>query len=166
MQGKPEEALSVWHTVSEGFKPSVVASHRAWALADLGRTAEAGEVISGALREEPSDPGGLLTGMQALLSALRGDRTSAESAIHRASKARAKDVGTFHHTAYWIACAYARMNAAEKAVQWLEETVNTGFPCYPLFLRDPNLNSLRKDPQFMTFMEQLRRQWEFYNSTL
>ena len=40
------------------------------------------------------------------------------------------------------------------------------FPCYPLFENDPNLKSLRKDERFITFMAQMKRQWERYNATL
>lgn len=34
------------------------------------------------------------------------------------------------------------MNKAELAVKWLQEAADTGFPCYPLFERDSNLDPL------------------------
>ena len=33
---------------------------------------------------------------------------------------RGKGFGHFHHTAYYIACAYALMNKPEQAIKWLE----------------------------------------------
>ena len=53
-----------------------------------------------------------------------------------------------------------------KALQWLRTAAEDGFPCYPLFELDPNLNNLRQDPGFLAFMKSLKEQWERYNATL
>lgn len=58
------------------------------------------------------------------------------------------------------------MNKPEQAVQWLESTADGGFPCYPLFEKDPSLNNVRKDQRFINFMARLKQQWERYNSSL
>ena len=63
---------------------------------------------------------------------------------------RGKGFGHFHHTAYHIACAYALMNKPEQAIKWLEVAAEDGFPCYPLFERDTNLDNLRQDPRFVS----------------
>ena len=44
-------------------------------------------------------------------------------------------------------------------VYWLRRAAETGWPCYPYFARDPNLDRVRSDPQFVTFMKQLKAQW-------
>jgi hypothetical protein len=72
----------------------------------------------------------------------------------------------FHHTSYNIASAYVLMNQPGKAVQWLRVTADEGFACYPLFEGDSNLDGLRNDPQFLSFMAKLRQQWEVYKDTL
>ena len=59
-----------------------------------------------------------------------------------------------------IGDTYARLNKTQQALDWLEQTADTGFPCYPLFERDPNLDSLRKDPRFSAFLERMKKQWE------
>jgi hypothetical protein len=41
-------------------------------------------------------------------------------------------------------------------------TAEDGFPCYPLFERDLNLDGLRRDGRFITFLGKLKRQWEYY----
>ena len=51
-------------------------------------------------------------------------------------------------------------------MKWLQKAADEGFPCYPLFENDANLNSLRKDERFITFMAKLKQQWERYQATL
>ena len=58
------------------------------------------------------------------------------------------------------------MKKTEPAMKWLQMAADDGFPCYPLFERDPNLNNLRQDPRFQAFMAKLKEQWERYQATL
>jgi hypothetical protein len=58
------------------------------------------------------------------------------------------------------------MNQPEEAMKWLQVTADEGFPCYPVFASDANLNKLRKDPRFLTFLANVKRQWEIYQNTL
>ena len=87
-------------------------------------------------------------------------KSEAEAVIR--SIADQKGFGHFHHTAYYIACAYARMGNMDAALEWLREAAGSGFPCYPLFLRDPNLEALRRDPRWSSWMGEVRRNWEGY----
>jgi hypothetical protein len=79
---------------------------------------------------------------------------------------RGKGFGHFHHTTYYIASAYALMKKTDQALRWLEATADDGFPCYPMFERDPNLNNLRGDARFVAFLEKQKRQWENYMKNL
>jgi len=72
----------------------------------------------------------------------------------------------FHHTTYNIASAYALLNKPDEALKWLQFTADDGFPCYPLFLKDATLNSLRNNERFIAFMAKLKQQWERYQNTL
>jgi hypothetical protein len=47
-------------------------------------------------------------------------------------------------------------------LKWLRETVKEGFPCYPLFERDPYLDNVRNDPAFNQFMVGMKERWEGY----
>ena len=58
------------------------------------------------------------------------------------------------------------MNKPEQAIKWLEAAAEDGFPCYPLFERDTNLDNLRQDAHFITFLAKLRQQWEHYRTIL
>jgi hypothetical protein len=49
---------------------------------------------------------------------------------------------------------------------WLQTAADDGFPCYPLFERDSSLERLRRDPDFMAFMVNLKKRWEHYRATM
>src|SRR5437763_1985413 len=44
-----------------------------------------------------------------------------------------------HHVAYGLGVAYAQLSNRIEARRWLATAVNSGFPCYPWFQRDPML---------------------------
>ena len=103
--------------------------------------------------------------MQALLFAAAGEERKAEEKIKSAIKT-GQGFGHFHHTAYIIASAYALMNKHEPAIVWLQNAADDGFPCYPLFESDANLNNLRQDPQFINFMAKQKEQWQHRKAAL
>ena len=137
----------------------------AWALLNLGRKDEAAAMIEESLHKHPEDTGGAVHSLSAMLSAAAGDERGAEDKI-RVAQEKGKGYIHFHHTAYNIACAYALMNKPELAVEWLQDAAEDGLPCYPLFERDHNLDHLRQDPRFITFMTKQKEQWEYYKATL
>lgn len=63
-----------------------------------------------------------------------------------------------HHVAYSLGATYAQLGDAPKALHWLEQSVSSGFPCYPWFARDPLLQPLRDDARFKSMLERLRIQ--------
>ena len=103
--------------------------------------------------------------MQALLYADAGQPALAERRIRSAIQ-KGKDFGHFHHAAYAIGSAYAVMNKPKDAVRWLRASAEDGFPCYPLYERDPALQNLRRDPDFLQFMAAMRSDWERRRATL
>ncbi|MFN2513828.1 MAG: tetratricopeptide repeat protein, partial [Pyrinomonadaceae bacterium] len=164
-QGKYEQALSVLRTIPQEVNPALVEHQIALALFNLGRKEEASASIEQFFKNYPEDNRGLFTSLQALLAASAGQEQTAEDKIKLAVK-RGKGFGHFHHTAYNIACAYALMDKSEQAIKWLEVAAEDGFPCYPLFDRDPNLDNLRKDDRFVTFLAKQRQRWEYYKTIL
>jgi serine/threonine protein kinase/Tfp pilus assembly protein PilF len=164
-QGKYEPALSALRAIPREANPALVGYQIAWALFNLGRKEEASAMLEQLLKRYPEDNGGLFTSVQAVLAAADGKERVAEDKIKSAVKT-GKGFGHFHHTAYHIACAYALMNKPEQAIKWLEVAAEDGFPCYPLFERDTNLNNVRQDARFITLMAKLRQQWEYYKTIL
>jgi eukaryotic-like serine/threonine-protein kinase len=65
-----------------------------------------------------------------------------------------------HHVAYSLGAAYAQLGQPEQAASWLTKAMETGFPCYPWFERDPLLDPVRQDPRVSRVLTQLRQSWE------
>ncbi len=165
-QGKYEQALAALRKSPREANPPLVGSKMAIALLHLGRSDEAADIVEEFLRDYPGDTdGGLFTGIQALLAARAGEKNKAEAKIRSAIE-KGKGFGHFHHTAYNIACAYSLMKKAEPAIKWLQAAADNGFPCYPLFEKDPYLDHLRRDPRFIALMAKLQAQWERYQTIL
>ncbi len=163
-QGKYEQALPVLLGIPKEFNPGSAGSFIAWALFQMGRRDEAQAKLEEYFKEYPQDTGGRFAAVQALLFATAGEEDKALDKIQSAT--RKKDFGHFHHIAHFIASAYAQMNKPEEAMYWLQQAAETGFPCYPLFEQDTNLDPVRQDPRFIAFMEGLKKQWEYYMATL
>jgi DNA-binding winged helix-turn-helix (wHTH) protein/TolB-like protein/tetratricopeptide (TPR) repeat protein len=160
-QGKHEQALAILLTIPRDVNPSLIGYQTAWVLFNLGRNEEASAMIDQLLGAYPEDDGALFISMQAVLAASAGEERKAHERIELAIQT-GKGFGHFHHAAYHIAIAFALMNNAEKAVEWLEFAAMDGFPCYPLFQNDGNLANLRQSARYINFMAKLNRQWTGY----
>jgi TolB-like protein/DNA-binding winged helix-turn-helix (wHTH) protein len=163
-QGKCEQALAIFQSNLWEANQSLRGYQLGWSLFCLGRTQEAFAKVDEYLNKYPADEGGLLSSMQALLYAATRRERLAELHIQQAQKG--KDFIHFHHTEYNIASAYALMHKDALAIQWLQMAASEGFPCYPVFERDPNLGNLKDDPRFVQFMADQKKQWQYYKSAL
>jgi TolB-like protein/DNA-binding winged helix-turn-helix (wHTH) protein/tetratricopeptide (TPR) repeat protein len=163
-QGKYDESLIELRD-SEKFLPTLWAFQTSFALQHIGRQREAQERIDRLLKASPLDAGGSLTAMQALLAADGGDVPLAERKIQEAI-AKGKGYQHFHHIAYAVASAYALLDRRDQALQYLRLAADDGFPCYPLFHHDSNLDHLRNDPGFLSFLAEQRKQWEYFREHL
>jgi TolB-like protein/DNA-binding winged helix-turn-helix (wHTH) protein/tetratricopeptide (TPR) repeat protein len=163
-RGKYEDSLAAIRD-SENFNPPFWAFQSSFALQHLGRPDEAQKRVDTLLAEKPEDRGGSLTAMQALLAAEAGDTHTAEAKI-RDALAKGKGFQHFHHIAYAVGSSYALLKRHEQALRYLQMAADDGFPCYPLFEHDSNLDHLRNDPLFLRFMEEQKRQWEYFQAHL
>jgi len=164
-QAKPDQALSILKTVPREVSPVLVDRIRAEALIQVGRSEEAQALVDQYLIKDPVDEAGSFASVQALIHARRGKSTEALHAIGQAA-GKGNGLGHFHHTAHNIASAYAALNKPSEAVKWLEAAAEDGFPCYPYFELDPNLEKLRSDTGFINFMTGLKKQCEQYKKLL
>lgn len=96
-----------------------------------------------------------------VLLALQGKHGEAQAAVPAFLATLRKNRG-YHHYTYNVARVYALGGKSEKALKWLRVTVAEGFPCYPLFERDPFLDPIRRDPEFAKFLAEMKEQWEGY----
>lgn len=163
-QGKYEDSLAAIRD-SEKFNPPLWFFQTSFALQHLRRLDEAQKRVEVILAEKPDDRGGILTAMQALLAADVGDARKAEVKIREALE-KGKGFQHFHHVTYAVASSYAVLNRPEQALRYLQMTADDGFPCYPLFEHDPNLDHLRNDPHFLSFIAEQKTQWEYFRTHL
>jgi len=152
--GKDEEALAVLSNVPGPVLPELVDANMVFALFRLNRREDAWTSLQRAKSQYSTDLGGTLTGIEALLLA-ESDPVAAQKLIDGLSQRKATN--TSHHAAYFAAAASARLRRVEQAVQWLREASETGFPCYPLFLHDTNLDPIRGEPQVQRFMAEMAK---------
>jgi TolB-like protein len=165
LQGRYEEGFRILQTVPPEYNPVFWNFDAVWALIELGRNNDASALIARYLHGHPEDRGGVMTGLRAIVSAKQGDARRAEADIQSAIQ-KGKGFVHFHHTAYSIASAYALLRQPRAAVEWLRRTAQNGFPCYPLFASDRNLNNVRGDSAFVAFLREQKAQWERWRATL
>lgn len=155
---KFEDAITVLSRVPKETYPAQWTYHMAWALISLGRLDEAERFLDEALRDNPSDQGGVMHAARAMLQAKRGDRKAAEADMAEAVRA-GKGFVHFHHTAYSLGAVHAVLGDLATAEEWLARSANDGFPDYTFFETDVHLEPLRARPSFRAFVAKLRREW-------
>jgi serine/threonine protein kinase len=112
--------------------------------------------LAAGLKLCPDEP--LIISLQGILHARRGQTELALDCVRKAQETP-HSFGHMHHTYYQIACVYAVLRDADKAVAWLERSVYTGNPCWPFFKVDPHLDNLRPEPRFQRLIADLERQY-------
>jgi tetratricopeptide (TPR) repeat protein len=162
---KYDQALAALRDLPGDLNPALVGHHIVWTLFKLGKNDEASTTLAELEKSRSEDTGGLFTSIHAVLAAAAGQQQEAEELIKSALD-KGKGFGHFHHTAYDIASAYALLKRPKEAMKFLEIAANDGFPCYPLYERDSNLDNLRSDPAFISLLAQLKKQWEHYKTVV
>ena len=164
-QGKHGEALEALRQLPDKTNPALVGHQVAWALLNLGRKDEALQTLRQFPERHPNENTAIMESIEAVIAAGDGRKRDADTHIETAIRL-GKGFGHFHHTTYYIAVAHAQMNRPDEAVKWLETTAETGFPCYPLFQNDRNLDNIRNDPAFVDFLSRMHQKWEMYRSVI
>ena len=154
LRGEADEWFSAYQKLSPGGNVGP------WYLMREGRLDDANKMIDERLSRNPANYETLM--QQALLFALKGDFRGAEARVPGIIAKIQLNDGSRHHFTYDAACVFALAGKSAEAVKWLKETAATGFPNYPLFERDPYLNRIRENPEFVRFMSDQRTQWERY----
>ena len=146
--------LQLWREESPGHKYQLYFAP--YVAMMTGEWDEAKRRMDEALALVPNDP--LTTSLQGLLYALTGNGEAAIDCVTRACSSP-KSFGHAHHTYYQIACTLALTGRRETAFDWLERSVSTGFACWPFFLKDPCLASLRSLPEFELLITALQTKY-------
>jgi serine/threonine protein kinase len=164
-RGKYAEAFEIFNSTPLEQNPELLTFYTSNALFRLGRNVEASALIERYFKDHSQDKGGMVTSVKAMMLAKAGENSEAEATIQHAIEI-GRGYAHFHHTSYNIGSAYALMNEPQQAMKWLQVTADEGFPNYPLFKDDAQLDNLRKDPRFIAFMTQQKQQWEHFSATL
>ena len=111
---------------------------------------------------DKKDPQGADPVIKAMLYSMKGKVRESEALlpiiIKFANTQKMKP--SYHHNTYDIACIYAANGNATEAVKWLRETATKGNPSYTLFTRDIFLDKIRRSPEFIQFMEEMKPIYE------
>jgi hypothetical protein len=114
------------------------------------------ERLALAVQHFPDEP--LITSAQGMLHARRNERDAALECVRRALDSP-RSFGHTHHTYYQIACVYAVLGDTDRAMAWLEHSVDTGNAPWPFFRIDPHLERLREKPEFIRLTDDLERKY-------
>ena len=101
--------------------------------------------LAAGLRLSPDEAS--LLSLQGVLHARRSQTRPALECVRQALDLPI-GFGHAHHTYYQVACIYALLSETDKAMAWLERSVDTGYPCWPFFRLDPHLENLREHTAF------------------
>ena len=160
---KYSEMLAVFEKLPKKYGWPFNGSRTAEALLRTGRKNEAKQVIDELLLDFPDHAHS--NSIAAVLFAAGGQNELAEQKIQTAIK-NGQMLGHFHHTTYHAAVVYALMNKTSEAINWLKQTAEDGMPCYTMFTSDSYFNNLRNLPEFRSFLDAQKKQWEYYKSAL
>jgi tetratricopeptide (TPR) repeat protein len=120
---------------------------------------EGERLLNEALARNPNSP--FVKSFWALLLALKGRFREAESEVPAILEA-GKKFRVTHHITYNFAAIFALQGKAHPATEWLRKTAAYGMPNYRMFELDPFLDRIRKTPEFVQFMAELKPRWEGY----
>ncbi|HKV91821.1 MAG TPA: winged helix-turn-helix domain-containing protein [Candidatus Angelobacter sp.] len=148
------ETIAAWRKESPSNKYALHFAVQPPMMVGDWKTAQA--LVDEALRLAPEDP--LVISTQGALYALMGKVKPALDCMTRAC-ANPKSFGHAHHTHYQVACILALTGQPQPAFEWLERSVGTGFACWPFFLKDLCLESLRGLPEFELLISSLQAKY-------
>jgi TolB-like protein/Flp pilus assembly protein TadD len=151
---RAEEAGEAWVKETPGNRSALWFHPQApLMMGDLDLAARRLDV---ALKQYPEEP--LIVSLQGMLHARRQESGPALECARKALDCAASFTHT-HHTYEQIAAIYAVLGETDKALAWLERSIDTGNPCWPFFRIHPFLENLRGAPRFQELMDGLERRY-------
>jgi len=148
------EAIQAWRAESPNNKYAIYFAPQPAMMTEDWKEAKA--LLGEALQLLPDEP--LIISLQGVLYALTKRHEQALECMTKAC-ASPKSFGHAHHTYYQIACILALVGRRETAFEWLERSVSSGFACWPFFLKDGCLQSLRGLPEFELLVSALQAKY-------
>jgi DNA-binding winged helix-turn-helix (wHTH) protein/tetratricopeptide (TPR) repeat protein len=148
------EEIRAWRAESPGNKYAIYFAPQPSMMIGDWKAAKA--LLDEATHLLPEEP--LITSLLAVYWALTGKAEQSLECVARACAAP-KSFGHAHHTYYQIACVFALLGRRDVAFEWLERSTNSGFACWPYFLKDNCLQNLRSLGEFETLVSSLQARY-------
>ena len=148
------EEIRAWRAETPGNKYAIYFAPQPAMV--IGDWKEAKALLDEATQLLPEEP--LIVSLLGVYWALVGKRELSLECVTRAC-GTAKSFGHSHHIYYQIACTFALLGRRDVAFDWLERSVNSGFACWPFFLKDTCLQSLQSLPEFDTLVSSLQAKY-------
>jgi TolB-like protein/tRNA A-37 threonylcarbamoyl transferase component Bud32 len=130
--------------------------YSAHSLLLIGDMDDAGDRLTVALARYPEEP--LFISMRGMLHARRRQTEAALDCVRKALEYPVS-CGHAHHTYHHVACIYSELGETEKAIAWLEKSIDSGNPCWPFFRTDPYLENLRRESRFQQLVDAIEREF-------
>ncbi len=149
--GRAEQAISSFRHVID-IRPAFITAHSdlCQTLEGLGRTEEAKvaatrlvEMMPNYLLQNPDDSRARIVYAHMLITLGKVDVAVAEA--HAAIESAPGDSVMLYNAA----CLYAKLNETRRALDTLRQAINAGVTNFQWMKHDPDLNSLRADPEFI-----------------
>ena len=148
------EEIRAWRTENPSNKYAIYFAPQPSMM--IGDWNQAKALLDEATHLLPEEP--LIISLLGVYWALMG---KAEQSLECATRAcgAPKSFGHAHHTYYQLACIFALLGRRDVAIEWLERSVNSGFACWPFFLKDTCLQNLRSLPEFESLVSSLQAKY-------
>jgi tetratricopeptide (TPR) repeat protein len=157
LQGRYPEAVKNLELARRSSSRAYTDSYLAQAYYYNGDSTRAIATLDSLSQTTSAPPANRARAALASFLAHKGEKEEAEALI---AMVVGKEGYIDHHVAYSLGAAYAQLGQPEQAASWLTKAMETGFPCYPWFERDPLLDPVRQDPRVSRVLTQLRQSWE------
>jgi DNA-binding winged helix-turn-helix (wHTH) protein/TolB-like protein len=146
------------NSLPSGESDAYTLFYRGFAEYHLGRRMDAQRDFN---RAYELDPTLLQTRIGKALSLSSESQSKKGLELLRATEAQLSQSGVRDPEAmYKLAEAYAVLGDKDRALQMMRHSIESGFFCYPYFVRDPLLESIRSEPQFSELMHTARHRYE------
>ena len=164
LDGRFADARAALEEVQPLSDPRTIDHYLASAIYYLGDVNEALDILNELSASSSASASSRARATLAAVLGQLGKRDEAEKlalevgggAVPGVPGANARTTYLDHHVAYGLATAWAQLGHADRALAWLENAAETGFPCYPWFERDKLLDPVRKDPAVQSFLDSMR----------
>jgi len=160
-QRQYSDALREFNKIPKSFESEPTQAFIALTYFYLDQPEKAVELLEENLTTNPNSPH--INSVYAIILSSKGEKNEALKKIDIAQK-NTVDYIHAHHIYYYLGVATALLNEKYESIDWLQKAANSGFPNFPLYNSDPNLQSLKENEEFAQFLSQLKEDWLKYKA--